>query len=277
MRQWGFTTKSIKHGDDGEDKWAFHHPDFNKAGSFGCCERVMTTAKKTKKSDLEKSKISPSIKGRSVSVVSASDRPLFGSSDISDSLSTATDDVMSELKMTFTASVPPLLSLPKAEPAKFTDSSFRRENLTGLNNSSRGEMLSSAALDHVWHILDRLHRDNAVEQLLQHDVNNSSRLASNSEFDILQRIRSHMPGLSQDIFLMSLRAGQGIESTVQTHYQNNNNQEAMLLSALKTQHQHQNMMSLLARMNLNKFSSTHDQINILLLDQLLRGRGGNTV
>lgn len=56
MRRWGFTTKSVKHGDDGEDKWAFHHPDFNKAGSFGCCERVMTTAKKTKKSDFEKKK-----------------------------------------------------------------------------------------------------------------------------------------------------------------------------------------------------------------------------
>ena len=53
MRRWGFTTKSVKHGDDGEDKWAFHHPDFNKAGSFGCCERVMTTAKKkTKKADI---------------------------------------------------------------------------------------------------------------------------------------------------------------------------------------------------------------------------------
>jgi hypothetical protein len=138
-------------------------------------------------------------------------------------------------------------------------------------------MLSSAAIDHVGYILDRLHRDNAVEQLLQLDVNYSSRLASNSEFDILQRIGSHMPGLNQDIFLTSLLAGQRIESTVQTHYQNNNNQEAMLLSALKTQHQHKSMMSLLARMNLNKFSSTHDQINILLLEQLLRGRGGNTV
>lgn len=179
--------------------------------------------------------------------------------------------------MAFTASMPPLLSLPKAEAANFTDCSFRRENLTGLNNSSRQDILSSAALDHVGHIRDRLHRDHAVEQLLQHDMNYSSRLAPNSEFDFLQRIGSHMHGLNQNALLMSILAGQGAESAVRTQYQNNNNQEAMLLSALKTQHQHQNMMNLLACMNVNKFSPANDQINILLLEQLLKRRGGNTV